>query len=100
MMISKVMMMRSVFLGAIALTLLSGGSAFEANSDIALDLQAGACTAFEVDNLPHKYSYDVQLVAMTGICEPRKIRFVPRPNTRGKVMGPRTGPLILTTRIC
>ncbi|KAK9916152.1 hypothetical protein WJX75_009433 [Coccomyxa subellipsoidea] len=72
MMISKVMMMRSVF-GAIALTLLSGGSAFEANSDIALDLQAGACTAFEVDNLPHKYSYDVQLVAMTGICDPRNI---------------------------
>lgn len=71
------MIRQYILLGAIALALLSGGSAFEANSDIALDLQAGACTAFEVDNLPHKYSYDVELVALTGICGPKNIRSVP-----------------------
>lgn len=63
-------------LGAIALTLFSSGSALEANSDIALDLQGGACTAFDIDNLPHKYSYDVELIALTGICGPQNIRSV------------------------
>lgn len=59
---------------AVVLALLGGSSAFEANSQIALDLQPGACTAFEVDNLPHKYSYDVELIALTGICSPSNIR--------------------------
>ncbi|CAL8469869.1 g9411 [Coccomyxa elongata] len=66
-------MQHLILLGAIVLTLFSSGSALEANSDIALDLQAGACTAFEIDNLPHKYSYDVELIALTGICGPQNI---------------------------
>ncbi len=91
--------MRSFMLGAIALSLLSSGSAFEANSDIALDLQAGACTAFEVDNLPHKYSYDVDLVAMIGICGPQNIRSALRQTHGASLMGPRISAPIIRTCI-
>jgi hypothetical protein len=69
--------------GAVALALLGGSSAFEANSQIALDLQPGACTAFEIDSLPHKYSYDVELIALTGICLPSNIRYALRECTQG-----------------
>ena len=49
-------------------------SAFEANTDIGIDLSPGACTAFEVDNLPHKFSYDIELIGLVGICIESNIR--------------------------
>lgn len=110
------------------LGLATSGRAFEANTDISIDLSAGSCTAFEVrllnvqsgplrhclvlpsrahvhttsslivctsmthlhpfdvfvkeiylctqqvDDLPHKFSYDVELVALLGIRLPQNIR--------------------------
>ena len=59
----------------VVIGLISGAAAFEANSDIALDLQPGACAAFEIDDLPHKFSYDVELMGLTGICIDSNIRY-------------------------
>lgn len=42
---------KTCVLGLLALAFIASGvAAFDANSDIALDLSAGACTAFEVGN--------------------------------------------------
>ena len=54
--------------------LISTAAALEANTDNSISLEPGACTAFEVDNLPHKFSYDVQLIGLTGICINSNIR--------------------------
>ena len=59
----------------VVIGLISGAAAFEANSNIALDLQPGACAAFEIDDLPHKFSYDVELMGLTGICIDSNIRY-------------------------
>ena len=69
--------MQVSFMGAllfIVLGLVATSSAFEANTDIGIDLSPGACTAFEVDNLPHKFSYDVELIGLVGICIESNIR--------------------------
>lgn len=55
--------------------LLSTAAGFQANADTAIDLQPGACTAFEITDLPHKYSYDVDLIGLTGICINSNIRY-------------------------
>lgn len=54
--------------------LVSSAAALEANTDNSINLEPGACTAFEVDNLPHKFSYDVLLKGLTGICINSNIR--------------------------
>ena len=54
--------------------LVSSTAALEANTDNTINLEPGACTAFEVDNLPHKFSYNVELIGLTGICINSNIR--------------------------
>jgi hypothetical protein len=71
---AKLLTANALLCGVLSLAVFGSASAFEPNTQIELDLQAGACTAFEVDDLPHKYSYDVELIALTGICSPMNIR--------------------------
>ena len=61
--------------------LVSSAAALEANTNNQINLEPGACTAFEVDNLPHKFSYDVELVGLTGICINSNIRYCAAPPT-------------------